>query len=113
MRVIEVSGELVFEDGTRLYSNHESSCCESHYLDFEHISMDDFEGLDFDLSNDNFFEAVDGYGIRLVPTNGFPVSIPGYGYNNGYYSTELELVLSSPDGNRRVFDISDCQEINY
>jgi hypothetical protein len=113
MRVIEVSGELVFEDGTRLYSNHDSSCCESHYLDFEHISIDDFEGLDFDLSNDNFFEAVDGYGIRLVPTNGFPVPIPGYGYNNGYYSTELELVLSSPDGNRRVFDISDCQEINY
>ena len=112
MRVIEVSGELVFEDGTRLYSNHDGECCETHYLDFEHISMDDFDGLEFDLSNDNFFEAVDGYGIRLVPTNGFPVPIPGYGYNNGYYSIELELVLSSPDGSCRVFDISNCQEIS-
>jgi hypothetical protein len=111
MKVIRVLGELVFEDGTSLCSNHDNDCCETHYLDFDYVSMDDFEGLNFDLSNDNFFETVNGYGIRLIPTNGLPVSIPGYGYNNGYYSSDLELVLRLPDGTRRVYDISKCQEI--
>ena len=33
---------------------------------------------------------------RLLPVNGHPISIPGYGYNNGYYSANLTLVLERP-----------------
>jgi hypothetical protein len=110
MKVIKVLGELVFEDGTRLYSNHNQDCCENHYLDFDYVSMDDFEGLNFNLSNDNFFETIDGYGIHLIPTNGISVPIPGYGSNNGYYSSNLELVLMLPNGTSRIYDISDCQD---
>ena len=111
MKVVKISEGLVFDDGTQLYSNHMSDCCEHHYLDFEHISLSDFEGLEFDLSNDNFFERVPDYGIRLIPTNGHPVSIPGYGYNNGYYSENLELVVSFPNGNSRSYGITDCQVV--
>lgn len=102
---------LYFDNGMKLYSNHDQDCCESHYLDFEHIKLDDFDGLEFDLSNDGFFERIDGYGIALLPTNGHPVRIAGYGSNNGYYSSELQLVLS--DGkNTRIYDITECQDIN-
>ena len=86
--------------------------------------MADFEGLEFDLSGDlaaydlalvGFFERVEGYGIRLLPINGHPVSVPGYGYNNGYYSSHLTLVLERPDktgwGVTYYFDISKCQDI--
>jgi hypothetical protein len=59
----------------------------------ENLTIADFEGLEFDISGDDFFERIDGYGIALKSLNGHPVRIPGYGSNNGYYSCDLELVL--------------------
>jgi hypothetical protein len=112
MKVGLIADGLVFEDGTQIYSHHDSSCCEDHYLDFEHISLSDFDGLEFDLSNDNFFERVPDYGIRLIPTNGHPVPIPGYGYNNGYYSDNLTLWVSFPDNSTKTYDITDCQVVS-
>lgn len=113
-KVKEVSKKderIIFEDGTLLYSHHEQDCCENHWLDFEHIATEDFEGLEFDLSNDGFFERIEGYGIALLPKNGHPVRIAGYGSNNGYYSTELTLVIEKGSDVRR-YDITECQEIN-
>lgn len=109
MKVVSVDDEsLVFDNGLILSSYHESACCESHYLSFSDLRLQDFEGLEFDLSTDKFFERVEDYGIRLLPINGHPVSIPGYGRNNGYYSSDLNLTLS--DG--RTFDVSECQVIS-
>ena len=102
--------ELVFDDGSKLFSEHGQDCCESHFLSFKDLSINDFDGIDFDLSGDTFFEKVDGFGIRLIPIDGHTISIPGYGYNNGYYSSDLTLVVVST-GIRRDFDISECQEI--
>ncbi len=101
------SSEIHFENGLMLSSEHIKDCCESHYLDMSDLKLEDFQDLEFDLSNDNFFERVEDYGIRLIPVSGHPVSIPGYGYNNGYYSSNLTLTLS--DG--RDFDVSECQVI--
>jgi hypothetical protein len=109
-RVVYVDADMLqFDDGSKLYSEHAQDCCETHCLDFSNYSVVDFEGLDFDLSS-SFFERVDDYGIRLLPINGHTVSVPGYGYNNGYYSANLRLVLERPDS-FVTFDISDCQTI--
>lgn len=102
--------EIHFSDGSRLYSEHEQDCCESHYLSFEHLTLDDFKGLEFDLRGD-FFEKVDGYGIRLKPVSGFPVSVPGYGYNNGYYGANIDLIVNFGEEIKR-FDVSECQVIS-
>ena len=99
--------QILFDNGLTLSSYHDQDCCEHHYLDFSNLKLEDFENLEFDLSEDKFFERVEDYGIRLIPINGHPISIPGYGSNNGYYSSNLSLVLS--DG--RVFDVSECQVI--
>lgn len=109
MKVIKIDDGLLFDDGTTLSSHHSQDCCENHYLDFSNLKMDDFEGLDFDL-NGYFFNRIEDFGIALTPTNGYPVRIPGYGYNNGYYSSNLNLVLSGTIN--RDFDISDCQVIS-
>lgn len=101
---------LRFDDKSELTSYHYQDCCERHYISFADLSLADFEGLDFDLDGE-FFEKVPDYGIRLLPANGHPVSVPGYGYNNGYYSSELTLVLTRPDS-KKEFDITDCQEID-
>lgn len=112
-KVIEVREEsVVFDDGYELSSNHDQDCCERHWLSFNNMSLEDFDGLEFDLSGDSFFERVPYFGIRLIPTNGHPVGVPGYGSNNGYYSSQLDLVLSKKGKATRYFDISDCQEID-
>lgn len=101
---------IEFDNGVVLSSHHEQECCESHYLSFSDLSLDDFDGLEFDLTSDSFFERVVDYGIRLIPVNGHPVSVPGYGSNNGYYSCGMDLVLRHSNGLHVTFDISECQD---
>jgi len=104
---------IYFDNGLRLSHYHASDCCEYHWLDFTHIELDEFDGMQFDLSSDDFFERIPGYGIALKPLNGHPIRIPGYGSNNGYYSDNLTLILSDSDDQEvKTFDISDCQEIS-
>lgn len=112
VKVIRIDSDLVeFENGMRLYSHHKSDCCESHFLSLEDLTMKDFEGLEFDLTNDNFFKRIDGYGIELIPISGFSVKIPGYGYNNGYYSSDLDLILTNGKDFEKKYDITECQVI--
>ena len=112
LKVVKIdSDSLEFDNGIRLYSYHDSDCCESHYLDLSNILLEDFEGLEFDLTNDNFFERIEDYGIALKPIKGFPVKIPGYGYNNGYYSSQLDLIITNGKGFEKIYDISECQDI--
>lgn len=111
-KVIYVDKDVVrFDDRSELYSDHDQDCCESHYISFANLSLADFDGLEFDLSSPSFFEKVDGFGIRLLPIKGHPISVPGYGYNNGYYSSNLTLILDR-SGSCTKFDISECQIIN-
>lgn len=114
MKVVKVTEYgLEFDSGHKLYANHDTNCCEWHYLDFSHSTMEDFLGLDFDLSSDRFFQRIEDYGIALLPKQGHPVRIPGYGTNNGYYSSNLDLVLTSPDGTKTTYDIEECQNIKW
>ena len=109
-KVVNIDDCLEFDNGAVLSSEHYQDCCESHYLSFDDLCMEDFDGLEFDLTSDDFFERIEDYGIALKPLIGFPVKIPGYGYNNGYYSCELNLVLSINEDSK-TFDVSECQVI--
>lgn len=114
LKVVEVNKTddyILFDNGLKLYSEHESDCCENHWLDFKDLELSDFDGLLFDLSGEDFFKKIEGYGIELVPTNGHSVKMAGYGSNNGYYSTNLTLVISNGKDSIR-YDISECQEID-
>lgn len=101
---------IEFKNGIMLYSDHLEDCCESHYLSFEDLSLSDFEGLEFDLSGETFFKRIDNYGIELLPLKGHSVKIPGYGYNNGYYSSDLTLCIEG-NGVLKKFDITECQVV--
>ena len=112
LKVAKVSQySIEFEKGIKLYSNHEQDCCEHHYLSFNDLTIEDFKGLKFNLTNDNFFKRIDDYGIELIPINGHSVKIPGYGSNNGYYSSNLSLVLTNEKDFTKNYDISNCQVI--
>lgn len=111
VKVIKVcSDQIEFDNGVILSSDHRQDCCESHYLHFADLTIEDFEGLEFDLTDENFFKRIVDYGIELIPIKGHSVKVPGYGYNNGYYSDQLELTLTG-NGINKTFDISECQEV--
>lgn len=113
LKVIRVSKEvLYFTKNVELTSGHEQDCCETHYLDFSDLGIGDFDNLEFDFTNDNFFRKIEGYGIELVPIKGYSVRIPGYGCNNGYYGTDLQLVINGHNNFHKEYDISECQEIS-
>jgi len=100
---------LEFEDGTILSSYHEQDCCESHYLSFSDLQLSDFDGLEFDLEDENSIIKIEEYGIALNPIKGFPVRIPAYSSNNGYYSSELSVILEKEGKTIKEIDISECQ----
>lgn len=112
-KVISITPDAIhFNDGATLVHSHDQDCCESHYLDFSNITLDDFKDLEFDLSNDKFFNRIPDYGIELVPLNGHTIKIPGYGYNNGYYSEKIDLTLTLPETGAIIkYDITECQKI--
>ena len=104
---------LMFDNGYILRSSHDTECFESHWLDFTHIDKEDFKGLIFDLSNDEFFERIPGFGIALKPINNHPVRIPAYNDNNGFYGSNLSLeLLDDNDTVVKEWDISECQDFN-
>lgn len=112
LKVVKIDSESIeFENGIRLFSNHDQDCCENHYLSMSDLSLEDFKEMEFDLSGDNFFKRIDGYGIELIPLKGWSIKIPGYGYNNGYYSSMMDLIITNNNDFTRTYNISECQEI--
>jgi len=114
LKVVKIKNDkLVFNNGTKLFSNHEQDCCETHFLDFSDLEISDFDDLEFNLTSGDFFKRIEGYGIELVPIKGYSVKVPGYGYNNGYYSTDIELVIADINGvTIKSYDVSECQDIS-
>lgn len=110
-KVVKVCSDgLCFDNGYLLTSHHEQDCCEDHFLGLSDLSLEDFDGLEFDLTDDSFFERIEGYGIALCPIKGFPIRIPSYACNNGHYSANLTLVISNGT-DKREYDITECQHL--
>lgn len=112
-KIIKLEQEwITFDDGSIIFSSHDSDCCEHHYLDPSGIELYEVKDLEFDLTQslESLIERVDGYGIRLKSTNNFALAIPAYGYNNGYYGTNIDLTLKT-DNKTETIDITECQDI--
>ncbi len=43
-KVVKIDNDSIFFDnGLRLYSDHQQSCCEHHYLNIDEVKIEDFE----------------------------------------------------------------------
>lgn len=114
---------VVFENSYVLKSDHSCDCCESHYLDFSMLKnynvgsksgkkINIFE-QEFDFSKGIPFSRVKGVGILLHDTEGNKYLINGYGYNNGYYGDNIELILEKNWLVWYHYDVTECQECEY
>ena len=79
-------------------------------MDFADLEIIDFYDLEFDLTSDDFFNRIEDYGIELKPIKGHVVRVPGYGSNNGYYGSNIDLIIADAKGKTiKSFDVSECQ----
>ena len=113
LKVIKIENdEIEFENGVKLYSRLKSDYYDYHYLCMDALTIEDFEELRFDLTNDNFFKRIDAYGIELIPVRGYSVKIPAYGLI-GYYSEQVNLILTDDKEFKKEYDITECQVVKY
>lgn len=123
MRIVEIGDEsLTFDNGCVLMSNHSSDCCEWHWLDFSVMRTDKYVSTvtgksiniyeqEFDFSKCVPFKKIEGTGILLRDVEGNKYLICGYGDNNGYYGTNIDLIYVDDDGNVIFkYDVTECQE---
>ena len=75
---------IAFSNGLTITFFHEQDCCESVYCDFEQVESLFKKQIYTEL----IIEMVENCGIRV---NGF--FIPCYDVSNGYYSSDLELII--------------------
>lgn len=89
---------ITFEDGTHITHLHEQDCCENVYTDW--MQLRDTNILDRDFNKINL-TGVKNAGIKLNE-----YFIPCYDNQNGYYSSNLSLVITDRYGLKRTIDIS-------
>ncbi len=99
---------ITFDDGSYISYNHEQDCCEYNYADFS--------VLDVMLGNEKDYVEFDSFEITTVDDGGFLITlylpdkrilrcqehkifIPCYSEQNGYYTTDIEIIYSDKDGN--------------
>jgi hypothetical protein len=98
------------------YGHHDQSCCESVYADFSQIKnyIDDINQKKF---KEIVIKGVEGMGFLMCFyadwEESVKVFIPCYNCQNGYYSSNLVLVLNTTENNSvssEKIDISDLVE---
>ena len=125
VKILRIEGDeneskVIFENGYTLFSDHDIDCCEWHFLDFTMLKnynigtatgkeLNIYE-QEFDFSHGIPFKRVKGVGILLIDTQGNKYLINGYGYNSGYYSDDIELLLTKGRLVKYRYDVTECQD---
>jgi len=103
MKIIKIEDKLLtFDNGITIGYYHVQDCCESVYADFKQLHDTGILGKNIDKIK---IEQVNNSGFRL---NGF--FVPCYNEQNGYYGSDLTLVIRYPDGRKEEIDISEAVE---
>ena len=93
MKIIKITEEqITFDNGCYLTYEHEQNCCEHNYADFSQLEDTGIENEEFTFS-ENIFELCE-HGFRLVANSGNKYFIPCFSYQNGYYSTNLDIIFN-------------------
>ena len=101
MKVVKRDGDSIkYDNGTTITYYHEQDCCENVYADWS--ALDD-TGFDDNIINEIEIEKVEGSGFII---NGY--FVPCYDEQNGFYSSDLELIITDKNGNSKVIDITGC-----
>ena len=95
MKIIKITDEeILFVNGCKLTYYHEQDCYEHNYADFTQLEDTGIENEEFEF-NTKMFEFKDGEGFRLIAQSGNKYFVPCYSYQNGYYSSDLNIIFDN------------------
>ena len=95
MKIKKITGEhILFDNGSKITYDHDQSCCEWNYADFEQLK--DTVAMDTEFDENLIFEAVDEAGFRFG-NEGNMFFVPCYSEQNGYYSTDLQIFYNGEE----------------
>lgn len=108
--------KIVFDNNYELRYYHEQDCCESVYADFEmlknyNVSVKtgkniNIKEIEFAETLESLVEGVPQAGFNIISITGEKFFVPCYNEQNGYYSSDLELILVK-DKTQEIMDISE------
>ena len=111
---------IIFNNGTQLSHYHIQDCCEDVYADWEYLKQYNvlpstgenisIYDIEFDDSITNNIEYEKNMGIKLISKTGDKWFIPCYNEQNGYYSSNLNLIIEFEDKPTITIDITDYVE---
>lgn len=90
MRIKEITDDkILFNNGNEITYDHRQECCEWNFADFKAIDEPAIYNVDFDENLK--FEAVQDAGFRFGSHPLRMFFVPCYSYQNGYYSSDIEI----------------------
>lgn len=117
MKIKEINEKnIIFDNGYKLEYYHEQDCCEMVYADFEVLKSYNvstktgknikIEEIDFSENLKEIAVGVEKMGFNMISKIGEKFFIPCYNDQNGYYSSDLELILYK-EKTKEIMDISE------
>lgn len=116
MKIKEIKEDgIIFDNGYELEYYHEQDCCEHVYADFDILSnynlstkigkTINIKEIDFKEELEELIEGIQEQGFNMVSKIEEKFFVPCYNEQNGYYSSELELILRKGK-TKEIIDIS-------
>ena len=120
MKIKEINEtSIIFDNDYKLETFHDQDCCEEVYADFSVLqtyNVSNITGktinireIDFEENLNKLVKGVEGQGFNLISKIGENFFVPCYNEQNGYYSSNLELILRK-NKNTETLDITDFIE---
>lgn len=115
MKIKTINEEgIIFNNGATLEHYHDQECCEHVYADWQNMQVItkigenfiDSNKLEFDENITDHIYLAKGVGFILEDKNGIKLMVSCYDIQNGYYSSNLELIYT-PKQQIKI-DITDC-----
>lgn len=110
---------IIFDNGYELEAFHDRDCCEDVYADFsvlQSYNVSNITGdtinireIDFEENLNKLVKGIEGQGFNLISKIGENFFVPCYNEQNGYYSSNLTLILHKQE-EKETLDITDFIE---
>jgi hypothetical protein len=119
MKIVKINSEdIAFDNGFEIMGYHEQDCCESVYADFSILkdyNLSTVTGKTIDIKDIEFVEDIEKYiekvedaGFNIISKIGEKFFVPCYNSQNGYYSSDLSLIIRKNNNAKVEINISDC-----
>lgn len=110
---------IIFDNGYEMEAFHDRDCCEDVYADFsvlQNYNISNITGktinireIDFEENLNKLVKGIEGQGFNLISKIGENFFVPCYNEQNGYYSSNLTLILHKQE-EKETLDITDFIE---